>query len=43
MVKTESDSNLLNNFIGFNPEIEMQDGMNEFIKWYKEYYNYEIY
>ena len=43
MLKTESDSSLLYDYIGFKPNIKLEVGLKKYIRWYKEYYNNEIY
>jgi UDP-glucuronate 4-epimerase len=36
---TQADVSHLEKDIGFKPETTVQDGINKFIKWYKDYYN----
>jgi len=37
--RTESDTNALNKWIGFKPNTSIKDGVNNFVKWYLEFYN----
>ena len=37
---THADTEALNEYIGFRPETSVEDGVNQFIRWYKEYYDY---
>jgi UDP-glucuronate 4-epimerase len=36
--KTHSDINLLRALTGFEPKINIREGISHFIKWYKSYY-----
>jgi UDP-glucuronate 4-epimerase len=38
--KTHADSIDLNEWIDFCPETSVQDGIQKFVNWYKEYYKY---
>ena len=35
---TASDTNSLKNWIGFKPNTSINEGINEFVRWYKQYY-----
>ena len=39
--RTESDTNALNKWIGFKPNTSIKDGVNNFVKWYLEFYDYK--
>ena len=36
--QTEADIRLLKELTSFSPSIEIEEGVNSFIDWYKEYY-----
>ena len=36
--RTESDTDALNKWIGFKPNTSIKDGVNNFVKWYLEFY-----
>ena len=36
--KTHSDTNLLRDLTGFVPKTNIQEGISQFVKWYKNYY-----
>lgn len=36
---THADTSALENYVGFRPNTSVQDGINEFVKWYKSYYH----
>jgi UDP-glucuronate 4-epimerase len=36
---TWADASLLNNLTGYAPQTILKDGVSQFIKWYREYYN----
>ena len=36
---TWADCSELENLIGFKPSIKVEEGISEFIDWYKEYYS----
>ena len=36
--RTESDTDSLNKWIGFKPNTSIKDGVNNFVKWYLEFY-----
>ena len=38
VIATNSDSSALNSWIGFKPQIKLEDGMKKFIDWFKSYY-----
>ena len=38
---TEADVSKLVADVGFKPDTTVQDGINKFIKWYRQYYNYK--
>lgn len=38
---TVADSSDLAAYTGFKPEIKIEDGLSRFVKWFREYYNYE--
>tara|TARA_B100001059_G_C17813817_1_gene573884 strand:- start:479 stop:1447 length:969 start_codon:yes stop_codon:yes gene_type:complete len=38
VIKTHSDISLINNFTGYKPTVEIEDGVEKFINWYLEYY-----
>jgi len=38
VVSTSSDTQLLRDWIGFAPKTSIEDGVEEFIKWYKSFY-----
>ena len=38
VAKTQSDSRLLEEYIDFKPRTHINDGIKNFVKWYKEYY-----
>ena len=38
VAKTQSDSKLLEEYIKFKPRTHINDGIKNFVKWYKEYY-----
>lgn len=38
VVSTSSDTQLLKDWIGFAPKTSIEDGVEEFIKWYKSFY-----
>ena len=35
---TWADNNLLRNLTGYQPQTRLQDGINEFVAWYRDYY-----
>ena len=35
---TAADTNLLHKYIGFKPSTKLEDGIESFVEWYKEYY-----
>lgn len=35
---TAADTNLLHKYIGFKPSTRLEDGIESFVEWYKEYY-----
>lgn len=37
--KTFSNTALLKKYIKFNPKTNLKDGLNQFVNWYKKYYN----
>jgi len=37
---THADTQALNEYIGFRPKTSVEEGVNQFISWYKEYYGY---
>jgi UDP-glucuronate 4-epimerase len=39
VMATWADVSLLNNLTGYVPQTNFRDGVNQFIKWYREYYN----
>ena len=38
VVKTESDITLAKANLGYNPKTNIEDGVKQFIDWYKNYY-----
>jgi len=40
VAKTWADTNLMQSYIGFKPYTNIEDGLEKFINWYKEYYGY---
>ena len=36
--QTWADTSLLNDIIGYQPETDFHDGIENFVKWYREYY-----
>lgn len=40
--QTNADTSLLDNAVGFKPSTSLEDGIKEFISWYKEYYKVVI-
>ncbi len=40
VIKSESDSSALENFISFRPETSIKYGIKNFIDWYRDYYNF---
>ena len=36
---THADTNALQDYIDFRPETSVEEGVNKFIEWYKQYYN----
>ena len=36
--KTAADTNLLENWVGFKPKIDIKEGVSKFVKWYKSFY-----
>ena len=38
IVKTHSDTNLLRALTDFEPKTNIQEGISQFVKWYKNYY-----
>ena len=38
---TISDTNSLEEWIGFKPNTSIEKGIKEFIKWYKDFYGYK--
>ena len=36
---TWADNSLLKNLTGFSPKTNFKDGIADFVKWYREYYN----
>ena len=41
ILKTHSSTNKLNKIIGYYPKIKISDGLEEFIKWFRKYYQYD--
>jgi UDP-glucuronate 4-epimerase len=39
VVATQADSNQLEDEVGYKPSTSIQDGIQEFISWYRKYYN----
>ena len=39
VTETWADVSLLKKLTGFSPNTELQEGISNFISWYKEYYN----
>ena len=39
---TSADINLLNKYSGFKPKISLEEGIPQFIEWYKTYYNIQL-
>ena len=37
--ETLADTSLLYKLIGYHPETDYRDGINLFVKWYRNYYN----
>ena len=37
---THADTEALNEYIGFRPQTSVEDGVDQFSRWYKEYYGY---
>ena len=35
---TSADCKKLREFVGFSPETNIDEGINHFVKWYKDYY-----
>ena len=40
---TISDTNALNEWIGFKPNTSIKEGISQFINWYKDYYSLSTY
>ena len=40
LLNTHSDNSLLNNLTGFKPKISIEEGILEFVNWYKTYYKF---
>ena len=40
---TWADASLLNSLTDYTPSTNFKDGIEQFIKWYKEYYNDKIF
>jgi len=40
VISTKADMTTLNNWINFTPKTKIEDGMNKFISWFKNYYKY---
>ena len=38
VVATESDTRILEEYIGYKPKTDIKDGIAEFVKWYKKFY-----
>ena len=38
IIKTHSDIKLLNNFSGYKPKVDIEEGVEKFINWYWDYY-----
>lgn len=36
---TQADCSLLENLTGYRPRVDVEEGVAEFVKWYKQYYN----
>lgn len=36
--KTAADTNLLEDWVGFKPKIDIKEGVSKFVKWYKSFY-----
>lgn len=41
VLKTHSDISKLKSYIGYKPYTNISKGLKEFVKWFKEYYNYD--
>ena len=41
VLKTHSDISKLKSYIGYKPSTNISKGLKEFVKWFKEYYNYD--
>ena len=37
--KTYADVNKLSNLCGYTPKVSLEDGIFQFVKWYKDFYN----
>jgi UDP-glucuronate 4-epimerase len=40
-LSTFADITLIESDLGFKPKIAIEEGVNKFISWFKEYYNYK--
>ena len=40
VVNTSADCELINNLVGEINQTSIEKGVNEFVRWYKDYYNY---
>ena len=38
MKKTWANADLLNKLTGYKPKVSLEDGVKNFVQWYKEYY-----
>ena len=38
VIRTSSDTSKINKWVGYKPKIDIQDGVIEFAKWYKNFY-----
>ena len=39
---TWADTSLLNNLTNYNSKTHFRDGVNNFVKWYLEFYNHKV-